>query len=407
MKISSSKRVVITGLGIVSSIGIGWKEFWKNLLAGRSGISKVGMFDTSDYERHFAGEVKDFDPTQYINKRKVERIGRASQLAIATSKLALRDASINFDVLKSSSVGVSIGSTMGEQAIMEKFNDSRLSNDTRYFKENLISVFPANSISTNVALYFKIRGPNTVFTTACSSGNYALGRAYDLIQKGDAELALAGGADAFSRVVFTGFGRLFAIAPEKCQPFDQNRKGMLPGEGSAMLVLEPLERALKRKARIYAEVAGYGLSCDAHHMTQPSGDGIAKAITKALRSCGCRPSEIDYVSAHGTGTRENDKAESQALYKVFGEGAKQIPVSSIKSMLGHTMGAASAMESVACCLSIDQEEIPPTINFENKDPECDVDCVPNFSRKKRLKTVLNNASAFGGNNACVVLKKVD
>ncbi len=216
---------------------------------------------------------------------------------------------------------------------------------------------------------------------------------------------LVGGTDALSRIAFTGFGRLFAMSPDQCKPFDINRKGMLLGEGSAMLLLESEEHAIKRKANIYAQVLGYGLSCDAHHMTQPSSVGISKAIENAVLFSQIKKEKVGYISAHGTGTTENDKAETSAIYKAFGELAKQIPISSIKSILGHTMGAASAFEAIACSLAIKDEEIPPTINFEEKDPECDIDCVPNFSRKKKLDIVLNNSSAFGGNNACLVLGK--
>ncbi len=404
MKLTSSKRVVVTGLGIISSIGIGWKDFWKNLLAGKSGISKVETFSTADYERHYAGEVKNFDPTKFINKRKVERMGRASQMAIAASKLALKDASITMDEIPKEKTGVCFGTTMGEPQIMEKANEKYLKN-AGVVKFDLLSsmAYPASSIPNYVSLAYGLKGPSEIYATACASGNYAIGKAFDIIQSGACEMMLAGGADALSRIAFTGFGRLFAMSPGQCKPFDKNRRGMLLGEGSAVLVLESLDHAFKRKADIYAEVLGYGLSCDAHHMTQPSSNGIAKAIKKAIMQAGIKAVQVGYISAHGTGTTENDKAESKAIYAVFGEQAKQIPVSSIKSMLGHTMGAASTSEAIACCLAIHEEEIPPTINFEEKDPECDIDCVPNFSRKKILQVALNNSSAFGGNNACLAL----
>ncbi len=243
------------------------------------------------------------------------------------------------------------------------------------------------------------------FSTACAAGNYAIGQAFDLIKAGKADYVLAGGADSISRIVFTGFSRLFAMAPEKCQPFDKNRKGLLQGEGAAILFLETLESAQKRNVNIYAEILGYGLSCDGYHMTTPSVEGVSKAMKKAIFNSKVKLSEVDYISAHGTGTRENDKAECHAINKVFGERTKQIPVSSIKSILGHTMGAASAFETIACCLVIKNNQIPPTINFYTNDEECDIDCVPNDSREKEVGVVLNNSQAFGGNNACLVLKR--
>jgi 3-oxoacyl-[acyl-carrier-protein] synthase II len=244
-----------------------------------------------------------------------------------------------------------------------------------------------------------------MFSTACAAGNYAIGYGFDLIVLEKADLVIAGGSDAFSKVAFTGFNQFSAVAPEKCRPFDKNRKGMMVAEGAGILVLESLEHALKRKANIYAEVAGYGLSCDANHMTLPLVDGVSDCMRKAMRNAGITGKEIDYISAHGTGTIANDRSECAAIKGVFGDDSKKIPISSIKSMLGHTMGAASALEAVSCALSIKYGTIPPTINFETLDPECDIDCVPNEARKHSVNIALNNSYAFGGNNASLVLKK--
>lgn len=399
------RRVVVTGLGVVSSIGIGWQDFWKNCLAGRSGISRVEAFDTSRYERHYAGEVKGFDAGGFMPKRKASRMGRASQLGVAASLLALDDAKLTVDKIQPRRMGVFIGTTTGEIGLLEQYNDKVIS-DRRRFRDYLhVALFPSSSISSFIAKEFGLKGQNCVFGTACASGNYALAQAFDLIRSGDLDCALVGGADGFSRIVFTGFGRLFAVAPEKCQPFDKNRQGMIPAEGAGILVVESLESARNRKADIYAEVLGYGMSCDARHMTAPSVEGICHSLTGAITHSGIRPDDVDYISAHGTGTKENDLAESRAINRVFGKKTRDIPVSSIKSMIGHTMGAAAALESVVCCLAIRDQRVPPTINVEEQDRECEIDCVPNTSRERKVKTVINNSLAFGGNNGALVLKR--
>jgi 3-oxoacyl-[acyl-carrier-protein] synthase II len=254
-----------------------------------------------------------------------------------------------------------------------------------------------------VALELKVRGPNLIFTTACAAGNYAIGYGFDLIKLGKADVVIAGGSDAFSYLAFTGFNQVRVVAPEKCQPFDKNRKGMLVGEGSGVMILETFDSALKRDAPIYAEILGYGLSCDAFHMTNPQVDGVVQCMRNALKEADILPDDVDYISAHGTGTRYNDKTESAAINQVFG--GRKVAVSSIKSMLGHTMGAASAIEAIVCCLVVKNDIIPPTINYETPDPECDIDCVPNTARKQRVNIALNNGFAFGGNNACLVVKK--
>jgi len=405
-RISDNQRVVVTGLGVVSSLGIGWKPFWKNIIAGKSGISKVEAFDTSQYDRHYAGEVKNFDPTQFMDKKKAAQMGRTSQMAIAACKLALKDAKLTKSNISNNKTGICLGTTMGEGQVIESIVKQSVDAPQEKLKNILALTYPANSISTNVALELGIGGENKVFANACAAGNYAIGQAFDFIKTGRTEFMLAGGVDALSRIAFTGFSRLFAMAPEKCQPFDKNRKGMLLGEGAGVVLLETFSSAKKRKAHIYAEVLGYGLSCDAHHMTASDSDGISKAVRRALESSKVKAEEIDYVSAHGTGTKENDSAECRVFQDVFKKRVKNIPISSIKSMLGHTMGAAAAIEAIACCLAIQDSRVPPTINFDEKDSECDIDCVSNKSRKQKLKTVLNNSQAFGGNNACLVLSGV-
>ncbi len=400
-----NRRVVVTGLGVVSSLGIGWQEFWKNLLAGKSGISKITTFDTSKYDRHYGGEVKNFDPTKFISQRKISRLGRASQMAIAASKLAVKDAHLNLSDVKGPRSGVCIGTTMGEPQIMEMVDEKSFKKGNKLeYDFNSSLAYPASSIANHVANYLKFEAMNTVFSTACSSGNYAIARAYDLIRTGKCDFMLAGGSDALSRIAFTGFGRLYAMAPEKCCPFDRNRKGMILGEGAGILFLESLETAKKRRVPIYAEIIGYGMSCDAYHMSEPKVEGVVKALNKALGNSIVELSDVDYISAHGTGTMENDEAESIAINRVFGKKTKNIPVSATKSMLGHTMGAAATFGAIACCLAIKNRKIPPTINHGQDDPKCAIDCVPNVSRKHTVEIALNNSQAFGGNNACVAWK---
>lgn len=403
-KSKNNRRVVITGLGVITSIGIGWEEFWKNLIAGKSGISKIESFDTSQYDRHNGGEIKNFHPEEFIDRRKVKHMGRASQLAIAASRLAVEDASLNLKKLNKDRMGVCIGTTMGEVQVMEKMDEVWTRSGDKKIDFRLIVQYPSSSLASNIANELKIKANNFLFPTACSAGNYAIGYSYDLIRTKRTDFMLAGGSDAFSRINLVGFSRLYAMSPNICRPFDKNREGMLVGEGSGIVMLESLEGALKRKANIYAEVLGYGLSCDAYHMTAPKEEGIVEAMKRALKDAKISPEDVDYISAHGTGTIQNDKTECGAIKSVFDGKYKEIPISSIKSMLGHTMGAASAIEAITCCLAIKEGKIPPTINYETPDPDCDIDCVPNKARKQKLNIALNNSSAFGGNNACLAIR---
>ena len=398
------RRVVVTGLGVVSSVGIGKDEFWKSIINGKSGISKVSSFDTKEFRCHYAGEIRNFKPEEFIDKRKIRFLGRTSQLAIAASSLALKDSGISLKNINKEKIGVFMGTTMGERQLEESL-DTWVRKGVDNMDRAKILQSPPNNIPANIACYFKLQGPNYLIPTACAAGNYAIGYGTDLIRTGDIDYAVAGGADSFSKVAFSGFHRLYAMASEKCQPFDKNRKGMMVGEGAGILLLESLESALKRKADIYAEILGYGISCDAFHITTPHMEGIEKAILKALKDAGIEKEEVDYICAHGTGTPNNDKTECAAIKNVFRENYKTIPVSSIKSMLGHPMGAASAIEAAACCLAVKEDTVPPTINFETPDPECDIDCVPNKARRKRVKVALNNGFAFGGNNSCLVVGK--
>ena len=402
--IDARQRIAVTGIGVISSIGIGRDDFWNSLIAGRSGISEITSFDTTDFPTHYGGEVKGFQARDFIGA-KADKMGRASALAVACARQAVQDSKIDLKFIAAEKKGIALGTTMGESQVLEKINAAWFKQGEGAIDPSLISRLPANVLSAFVAEDLGLEGPNFVIPAACAAGNYAIGYACDLLKLGRAELMLAGGVDAFSKIAFTGFNRLLAVAPLKCQPFDKNRKGMLVGEGACIVALETLEHALARNADIYAEILGYGLSCDAHHMTAPYSEGIKEAIEKALKVCGLSPQDIDYFNAHGTGTPANDREECLAIKKVFAQRARQLPVSSIKSMLGHTMGAASAIEAACCCLSVKHDIIPPTINFETPDPECDIDCVPNVCRKTPVNIAINSASAFGGNNAALVLKK--
>jgi 3-oxoacyl-[acyl-carrier-protein] synthase II len=396
-------RVVITGLGVISSIGVGKDQFWDNLLQGNSGISTVSCFDTSDHFTHNGGEVHNFNPDTFLSEENGKTFSRASQLGLDAAKLALKDASILLNGQDGPMVGVCIGTTMGSGQVIEKINDRIIMK--QQVTDDMIRMFPTNTTPAAIARELHASGPVFIFSTACAAGNYAIGYGFDLIRLKRADVILAGGSDPFSRIAFTGFNQFGAVAPEKCQPFDKNRKGMMVAEGAGILVLESLDNALKRNAVIYAEIAGYGLSCDAHHMTQPSVEGVSRCMIQALKETRTTIEEVDYICAHGTGTPANDKTECAAIREVFGSRTKDIPVSSIKSMLGHTMGAASALEAVACALTIKNNMIPPTINYETPDPECDIDCVPNLAREHTVNVALNNSYAFGGNNASLVLRK--
>jgi 3-oxoacyl-[acyl-carrier-protein] synthase II len=396
-------RVVVTGLGVISSIGFGKDKFWDNLIKGKSGISKIDAFDTADHATHMGGQVKDFDPHDFISKKKVKVMARASHLAIAAAKLAFKDAKLDRVKNGLDKTAVFLGTTGGESQKIEEMDELWVKKGVDSIDGMSVIQYPVSNIASNVAKEFKTRGKTQIFTTACAAGNYAIGYGYDYLKLAKADMVIAGGADAFSFLSFTGFNQVRAVAPEMCQPFDKNRRGMIPGEGAGILILETLESALSRNAPIYAEILGYGLSCDAFHMTNPQVEGVTACIENALKRSSLKPDDVDYISAHGTGTRFNDKTESAAVKKIFGD--RKVAVSSIKSMLGHTMGAASAIEAITCCMAIKNDIIPPTINHTTPDPECDIDCVPNKARKQKVNVALNNGFAFGGNNASLVLKK--
>lgn len=398
------RRVVITGLGIVSSIGQGVKAFSEGLKAGKSGISPIQSFNTEGFSHFLGGEVRDFTPAAWLQRLDPAHHGRSSHFAAAAARMAVADAGIDPADLPRSRCGTIIGTTDGESQLVDRLTAEWVEKGPQQMTPSLMCQVPANQLAISVNREFGLHGEALSILTACAAGNYAIGYAFDLIQAGEADHMLCGGADSVCRKTFAGFYRLGAVAPLACQPFDKNRKGILTGEGAAILLLETLENAQKRGARIYAEVLGYGLSCDANHMVAPAREGIAACMRRAHQNAGIRARQVDYISAHGTATVLNDKTEVAAIGDVFGD--KLPPISSIKSMLGHTMGAASALAAAACSLALYQGFLPPTINFEEADPDCAIDCIPNQAREAELRIVQNNGFGFGGNNAVLILGNV-
>jgi 3-oxoacyl-[acyl-carrier-protein] synthase II len=401
------RRVVITGIGVISPVGVGKDAFWQGLIAGKNGMSEVDAFDTSEFPCRRGGQVRDFEPSRYLSAESIKRMGAVSHFAVAAARMAVEDSRLNGN-MEPERTAVAMGTTNGEAAVMEQLCSSWASAGYEQIDPQLITKYPMHLISANVASELGAAGPVVMMPNACSAGNWAIGFGADLIRSDDVDVVLAGGCDSLSRGAFIGFNRSFAMAPQMCQPFDKNRKGLMAGEGAAVLVLESFDQAQRRGAHIYAEVSGYGVSCDTYHITgpDPQGKGAVNATTNALKASGLTPEDIDYVSAHGTGTKPNDRVETLAMKKVFVDRARRIPMSSIKSMIGHSFGAASAIEAAACALVIETGVLPPTINYHEPDPECDLDYVPNVAREHKVNALLSNAYAFGGNCAVLALRAV-
>jgi 3-oxoacyl-[acyl-carrier-protein] synthase II len=399
--------IVMTGIGAISPLGTGKERFWQGLMEGRNAIQEITAFDASRHRTHRGGEVPDFDFASLCPDLDASGMGRASQFTIAASLEALTDAGLNANSSNPARIGLSMGTAIGESPLTERITDLILAKDFAPLSHGVVANSVPDSITGNAARALGIRGPLNLLFTACAGGNFAIGHASDLLRSGSVDFMLAGGVDPVSRVAFTGFNSMMAVAPERCQPFDRNRKGMIPAEGCGMVLMERESTAHRRGARIYAVLAGYGAMNDAHHMTSPHPEarGAIRALEMALRSAGVAHDEVDYISAHGTGTPANDKTETLAVKRVFGDMAYRIPMSSIKSMIGHTMGAASALEAVACLLAIERGSIPPTINYEEPDPECDLDYVPNAPRERQVRVAVSNAYALGGHCSSIVLRK--
>ncbi|RKY31847.1 MAG: beta-ketoacyl-[acyl-carrier-protein] synthase II [Candidatus Omnitrophota bacterium] len=409
------RRVVVTGLGAVTPIGNDIPSYWQALKEGRCGIDKTSCLDVSLFDSQIAGEVKGFDLSTYgVSAKEMKRMERFVQLAVAAAKQAVNDAGLDLDKEDKDSIGVLVGSGIGSLHVMEEQTNIFAKSGPSRLTPFLIPMLIVNEASGHIAIQFGFKGPNSCVTTACASGSHSIGDAFRIIQHGDAEVMVTGGTEScITNLGVGGFCALRALSkrndePKKAsRPFDAQRDGFIIAEGSGIVVLESLEHAKKRGANIYAEIVGYGMSCDAYHITAPDPDGYGASLSmkRALKNAGLNPGDVVYINAHGTSTKLNDKVETIAIKKALGDHAKEVMVSSTKSMTGHLLGAAGGVEFVACCLSIKDDVIPPTINYEFPDPECDLDYVPNTARQVKVEVALSNSLGFGGHNATLALKK--
>lgn len=407
------QRVVVTGMGVMTSIGKDIETFWNSLMTGKSGVSHVEAFDVSDYPTQIAASIKDFNPEDYMDRKEARKMDRFVQFAVAAGTKALEDSGIKIgENAEAERVGVSIGSGIGGLGTWEDQHNVLLEKGPKRVSPFFIPMMIANMASGQMSINLGAKGPNTTQVTACATGSHSIGDSFRLIQRGDADVMVCGGAEATIRPTgMAGFCAMRAMStrndePAKAsRPFDTGRDGFVMGEGAGVLILESLEHAQKRGAKIYAEVIGYGLSADAHHMTEPDPDGAARCMKMAIRDAGINPEDIDYINAHGTSTPVGDRSETKAVKMALGDHAYKVAVSSTKSMTGHLLGAAGGVEAVICALSLGHQTIAPTINLEDQDPECDLDYVPNEPRKAELNIVMSNSFGFGGHNATIILKK--
>jgi len=415
MRPVNRRRVVVTGLGMVTPVGVGVEEPWKNLIEGRSGIGPITRFDPKDFDTHFAGEVKGFDPTQWLDKREIRRVDLYSLFAIAAAKIAVADAKLDLKAMDPTHCGCVVGSGVGGLGTIEEQYERFKEKGPGKISPFLVPKMMANAASGLVAIELGLKGPNHGCVSACSSGADSIGDALRLVQDSWADVVVTGGSEA--PITFLGLGGFNALkalstrndAPEKAsRPFDKDRDGFVLGEGAGLLVLEEIEHARKRGAHIYCEFLGFGAACDAYHITAPdeTAEGPARAMGWALEDAGVRPEEVGYLNAHGTSTVYNDKVETAAIKLTFGAHARRLAVSSTKSMTGHLLGAAGSLEAAILALVIDRGVIPPTINYQTPDPECDLDYVPNKARKAEVKVALSNSLGFGGHNAVICFGKV-
>lgn len=398
---------------MITSLGTDLDTFWDNLMSGKSGVSTVDTFDVSEYTTKIAASVKDFDPEERFGRKEARKMDRFVQFAVAAGEDALKDSGLVIgEGIDAERIGVSVGSGIGGLGTWEDNHNLLLEKGPKRVSPFFIPMMIANMGSGQLSISLGAKGPNTTTVTACATGSHSIGESFRLIQRGDADAMICGGSEATIRPTgMAGFCAMRAMSthneePEKAsRPFDIDRDGFVMGEGAGILILESLEHAEKRGAKIYAEVIGYGLSADAHHMTEPDPDGAARCIKMAIRDAGIAPEEIDYINAHGTSTPVGDKSETSAVKKALGDHAYKVAISSTKSMTGHLLGAAGGVEAIICGLSLQKGMIAPTINLDNPDPECDLDYVPNVPRKADLNIVMSNSFGFGGHNATVILKK--
>ena len=412
-----SNRVVITGLGAVTPIGIGKDEFWKGLLEGQSGIDTITRFDPAEYSAKIAGEVKDFDPSLYMDKKESKRMDLYAQFAVAAAKLAFEDSGMDLSKEDTSRIGTYIGTGIGGIESIHGQYEKLFSKGPSRISPFFVPLIISNMAAGHVAIAFKLHGPSSCMVTACASGTNCIGDAFRVIQRGDADVMVAGGTEAaVSQGAVAGFAAAKALCTDHnddpkhaSRPFDKNRSGFVMGEGSGLVILESLEHAEARGAHIYAEVVGYGSNSDAYHITSPAphGEFQSKCMQLALDDAGMKAEEVDYINAHGTSTHMNDMGETEAIKRVWGDAAKQVSVSSIKSMTGHLLGAAGGVECIATALTIENDMMPPTINYETQDDDMDLDYVPNKARAKKVRAAMSNSFGFGGHNACLLLKKFE
>ncbi|MFB3778765.1 MAG: beta-ketoacyl-ACP synthase II [Bryobacteraceae bacterium] len=409
-----SRRVVITGVGLVSSVGIGTEACWKAILAGRNGISRITAFDASEFASQIAGEVRDFRPEDYIERKEIKKMGRFIQFAIAASDFAMTMANLKLTPDDAERAGVYIGSGIGGFEVIEREHKNLLERGPGRISPFFIPATIINLASGYVSIRTGAKGPNSATATACTTSAHAIGDSFRLIQHGDADVMICGGSEApICPMGIGGFAAMRALStrnhePEKAsRPWDKQRDGFVVGEGSGLLVLEEMERAKRRGAPIVAEIVGYGMSGDSYHITAPSedGDGAYRVMRNALQDAGIRPEQIDYINAHGTSTELGDKAETLAVKRTFGEHAYKLAISSTKSMVGHVLGGAGGIETGVTALAIRDQIAPPTINYEFPDPDCDLDYVPNRARPMKIEYALSNSFGFGGTNGCLILKR--
>lgn len=409
-----SKRVVVTGLGAVTPIGNTLTQYWEGLLSGKNGIAPITLFDASRHACRFAGEVKGFDPYEYINRKEAKRMDRFAQFAVAASKQALADAQFVINDLNAEQVGVIIGSGIGGLKVLEEQEEIYLTKGPDRCSPFMIPMMISNMAAGLTAIHTGAKGPNSCPVTACAAGSNAVGDAFRIIQRGYAQAMICGGAEAaVTHLSVAGFASARALSTRNddpahaCRPFDRDRDGFVVGEGSGVLILEELEHALSRGAKIYAEIIGYGMTCDAYHMTSPvpGGNGAARAMQLAMKDAGITPEQVSYINAHGTSTPANDVTETAAIKTALGESAYKVAISSTKSMTGHLLGGSGGIEAVATAMAIASDQIPPTINLENPDPGCDLDYVPSHSRAQKVDIALSNSFGFGGHNVTLAFKK--
>jgi 3-oxoacyl-[acyl-carrier-protein] synthase II len=408
------RRVVATGVGLATPLGIGIENVWQRILNGESGIAPITRFDTALHETKFAGEIKEFKPEDYISPKEIKRMDLFIQYALAASKVAMEDAGLDMGKEDAERAGVVVGTGLGGLPTIEKYHSVLLERGPGRITPFFIPMLIANEAPGHIAIQYGLKGPNLSIVTACATGSHSIGEASRIIQYGDADIMVAGGTEAnLTPLTVGGFNAMKALstrndAPQKAsRPFDKDRNGFVVAEGSGIVVLEELEHALKRGAKIYGEIAGYGYNGDAYHITAPcpDGEGFIRCIKMALKDAGISPDDVDYINAHGTSTELNDYTETLAIKEVFKEKAYKIPVSSTKSMTGHLLGAAGAIEAVFSLLSIRDNVCPPTINYETPDPQCDLDYVPNASRSHRIDIAISNSFGFGGTNSTLVFRR--